>query len=720
MIESVRTNPEEFMIISIPPKGNNYQTPAHKRLKILQNSEKNSWLGVDIQSIGKVGTKGYNQPSLLAAFNKKTKKYLQDNSSEDTRPPLINFIPVNEDQICKDPGPTNIYSKGSLYQHKDLLYRIYKTDARLVRSILENSGFSSTDSHDWNLLWVGSSAQSYLYEGLNEYQKINHFPNSFELTRKDKMHINLSSMVNNHGKDDYNFVPETYLLPDQYNEFYSQYCKNKQTTWIHKPCGSSQGKGIFLLNSLNDIPANEPCIVSKYIPNPLLINDLKFDVRIYVLVSSFDPLRIYIYDEGLARFASEAYNPTNKSNRFSHLTNYSVNKKNDKFIQNQDWRQDNYGHKWSLAALSKALEPIGVDTSLLWTKIYDIIIKSIISIEPIVLESLRNLVVHRNNCFDLFGFDVLIDSDLKPWLLEVNLSPSLATDSSLDLHIKSNLIADTFNLIGVRGFDRKKESVNKVKARIKARQIKLSRERKKIANTMMGFSEVKQPKYSEIFKETLEEYERRGHFLRIYPAKGCDHYERFFTGVRHNNKALYKFLYNDLWESDIPRPLNSQSEGSSASKLLQSDDKSVISFEAFLIEYLDRVTHILKKIPDEIIKQDWKTTIQKFYKHNYWGSPLKQFLISWQQIEERSNELKKMYLDDKQISVLKSLSASELEIMMKSYSKPFQSELLNCLFINNQTGVLCDLIKFISAKTYKKKRFRNKKKTKEEENSINE
>jgi len=45
-------------------------------------------------------------------------------------------------------------------------------------------------------------------------------------------------------------------------------------------------------------------------------------------------------------------------------------------------------------------------------------------------------VPYRNNCFDLLGFDILIDSNLKPWLLEVNLSPSLNTDSPLDLKIK--------------------------------------------------------------------------------------------------------------------------------------------------------------------------------------------------------------------------------------------------------------------------------------------
>ena len=74
---------------------------------------------------------------------------------------------------------------------------------------------------------------------------------------------------------------------------------------------------------------------------------------------------------------------------------------------------------------------------------------------------------HRTNCFELFGFDILVDSDLKPWLLEVNLSPSLATESPLDATIKTNLLVDTLNLVGLKRFDRKKESLNKIKHRMK-------------------------------------------------------------------------------------------------------------------------------------------------------------------------------------------------------------------------------------------------------------
>lgn len=105
------------------------------------------------------------------------------------------------------------------------------------------------------------------------------------------------------------------------------------------------------------MPIDEECVVSRYIPNPLLINGLKFDIRIYVLVTSFDPLRIYVYHEGLVRFASEEYNPLNiKTNKFSHLTNYSINKKSEKFVQNMNAEQGDEGHKWSLAALNKHLD----------------------------------------------------------------------------------------------------------------------------------------------------------------------------------------------------------------------------------------------------------------------------------------------------------------------------------------------------------------------------
>ena len=75
--------------------------------------------------------------------------------------------------------------------------------------------------------------------------------------------------------------------------------------------------------------------------------------------------------------------------------------------------------------------------------------------------------MYRLNCFEVFGFDILLDSDLKPWLVEVNLSPSLSPESPLDMTIKQNLLINTWNLCGIKRFDRRKESLNKLKFRAK-------------------------------------------------------------------------------------------------------------------------------------------------------------------------------------------------------------------------------------------------------------
>ena len=105
-------------------------------------------------------------------------------------------------------------------------------------------------------------------------------------------------------------------------------------------------------------------------------------MRIYVLVTNVEPLRIYIYNEGLVRFASEQYNTDSvKSNVYAHLTNYSINKKSENFVQNNKASERDFGHKWSISALSHHLSKMGINMEMVWNKIYDAILKSFISIE---------------------------------------------------------------------------------------------------------------------------------------------------------------------------------------------------------------------------------------------------------------------------------------------------------------------------------------------------
>ena len=107
-----------------------------------------------------------------------------------------------------------------------------------------------------------------------------------------------------------------------------------------KPNDLSQGKGIFLSRRLEVIEAackEEGMVVQEYLSRPHLVDELKYDLRIYVMVYGVNPLRVYMHKYGIVRFCTDTYcRPTNSNlkNLFMHLTNYAINKDNDCFEEN--------------------------------------------------------------------------------------------------------------------------------------------------------------------------------------------------------------------------------------------------------------------------------------------------------------------------------------------------------------------------------------------------
>ena len=102
---------------------------------------------------------------------------------------------------------------------------------------------------------------------------------------------------------------------------------------IVKPEASCQGKGIYLTREIEDID-DEHCVVQEYINKPFVMERLKFDLRLYVLVVGIDPLRIYLSREGLARLSTKVYEEVDDKNvddMTMHLTNYAINKHSNKF-----------------------------------------------------------------------------------------------------------------------------------------------------------------------------------------------------------------------------------------------------------------------------------------------------------------------------------------------------------------------------------------------------
>lgn len=131
----------------------------------------------------------------------------------------------------------------------------------------------------------------------------------FQLSRKNHLARNLIKMAKEFTKE-YKFFPRTYLLPAEYGEFRNSFLNkspNNKPVYIVKPEASCQGKGIFLCNDFESLNPDDHYVVQQYIKKPLLIDDLKFDCRLYVLVLSVDPLRIYLFKEGLARFSTDPY-----------------------------------------------------------------------------------------------------------------------------------------------------------------------------------------------------------------------------------------------------------------------------------------------------------------------------------------------------------------------------------------------------------------------------
>ncbi|XP_017691180.1 PREDICTED: tubulin polyglutamylase TTLL5 isoform X6 [Lepidothrix coronata] len=463
-------------------------------------------------------------------------------------------------------------------------YKIVRTDSRLVRSILTAHGFHEVhpNSTDYNLMWTGSHLKPYLLRSLTDIQKVNHFPRSYELTRKDRLYRNVTRMQLAHGFKTFHILPQTFILPTEYQDFCNTYSKDRGP-WIVKPVASSRGRGVYLINNPSQIVVEDNILVSRYINNPLLIDDFKFDVRLYVLVTSYDPLVIYLYEEGLARFATVRYDQASKNikNQFMHLTNYSVNKKSGDYVSCDDPEVEDYGNKWSMSAMLRYLKQEGRDTAALMASVEDLIIKTVVSAELSIASACKSFLSHRGSCFELYGFDVLIDDTLKPWLLEVNLSPSLACDAPLDLKIKASMLSDMFTLVGFvcqdpgqrssRAIYHSAESVRRnpyqkmqrpasaqsqtANTRLRTRPLSasdaevkssmpLGREKAtgKHSSSVVGLSmeEIK------VLRRVKEENERRGGFIRIFPTPlTWDLYGSFLEHKTSMNYMLATRLFKD-------------------------------------------------------------------------------------------------------------------------------------------------------------------------------
>lgn len=347
-------------------------------------------------------------------------------------------------------------SKKKLKPKPVLLANITRTKYPIIRNILATNGWKFTESSMNNIIFWGDAEGTLDFtKSMEYYQFYNHFPGMWKIAHKvelvriyDKMQLMLPNL--------YHFHPKSFIMPFQYADlrsYFGQLKTRREKTFIVKPDKGSQGKGIFIIQHASELSNyNESAVAQQYI-SPLLIDSFKFDLRIYVLVTSVDPLRIYIHNEGMARFCTEPYStptPYNVEHSFAHLTNFSLNKKSENYTSDS---------KRPLTLVFEQIKALGYDLTEMQNKIDQIIRLTLISNQPLLASNYHTSFGQgdgKSRLFEILGFDILLDDTGNPWLLELNSMPSLACGSPFDKELKHSVLEGTLKILDIQPNFKKK------------------------------------------------------------------------------------------------------------------------------------------------------------------------------------------------------------------------------------------------------------------------
>lgn len=320
-----------------------------------------------------------------------------------------------------------------------------------VKNVLHRLGFervSQQESETADLLWAHDYPFTKIRStivNLQQHQKINHFPGCGFLTNK----VDLATTR-------LKYIPPAFKLPQQKDEFKEYSSKHPEKTFVVK---HHQHRHIKI-KKIDEINLNDNLtFIQEYVDNPLLVDGFKFDIGVYVVITSIDPLRVYIYyGDILFRYCPHAYYPFDPTDV-------------DKYIVGDD-----YLPTWEVPSLAKFYNTLGYgmkgsfdaylknqgkDPQIIWDQVEDAIRTAILSKESLMKDLMRRYKNYRN-FFEMARFDLIVDADLKVYLMEANMSPNLSS-----AHFKQNFILyeqviyHVLNLVGV-GHYLKRESFEKL------------------------------------------------------------------------------------------------------------------------------------------------------------------------------------------------------------------------------------------------------------------
>ncbi|CRK90326.1 CLUMA_CG004034, isoform B, partial [Clunio marinus] len=333
-----------------------------------------------------------------------------------------------------------------LYRENSRHYHVFEP----IETVLKNfnwertevdSSTSATIHYDWDLLWAFEYIRQIPlnYSKLKHYQRINHIPGNVHLVLKSYMATNT----------DLKYVPKAFTDIEELTEYAN---KHPEKRFVEK-FKANRGVSLKKVSEMNLTDTNniyEDYFAQEYVEDPFLINGHKFDLNIFVVITSVDPLRVYYYGKTYhLRFCSKPYDPNN----FDDVDTYAISDSHIPGIQFpfvETLINNSYSAK---DAVHTYLKGKGLDPQIVDDQIEDCIRKIILMKEPKFIQAIKATSgAHgKNHFFEFVRFDFILDSKLQLYLMEVNMSPNLIPYKSVGYKTIFDNVA--FNVLSLVGFE---------------------------------------------------------------------------------------------------------------------------------------------------------------------------------------------------------------------------------------------------------------------------
>lgn len=360
-------------------------------------------------------------------------------------------------------------AKDDSTKHKFLVFK--GNNSGLVKTLMDLrqgwcEGYYSLPSSA-NFIWMPTS-YNIRFERLKAScapQIVNHFECHTEISNKSKLFTNLTAYCTGNKVNLGSIIPTTFVVDFRNNNYFSQIhsfkvfminvkSKNLPSThyagknvWIIKPAGFNRGRGIKVFNDFDvldeivkDILSSKApgsamtYVIQKYIEKPLLVNCRKFDIRVWVLVTQSE--NCYFFPQGYLRTSSEKFSLENLDSTFIHLTNNAIQKEGTEYGKFEAGNQMSFKQFQEYLLAHHGNIRVNSMISIMKSQI----ITSLLSVKGKLNPN------GRLGCFEIFGYDFIIDSCFKPWLIEVNTNPCIELSSPLLEQIIPRMLDDALEL----------------------------------------------------------------------------------------------------------------------------------------------------------------------------------------------------------------------------------------------------------------------------------